>query len=57
MFLTFLMFPLIFKYVDYGHERAKEIFRLARDKEWCGKISIKIEKLCDDAGLVVERAF
>jgi len=41
----------------FGHEKAVEVFRLARDKEWDEKININIEILCDDAGLVVEKAF
>ena len=40
----------------FGDE-ADEIFRLASDKEWYEKIGLEIERLCDDAGLVCERAF
>ena len=41
----------------FGYEKANQVFRLARDKEWDERISIDIEILCDDVGLVVEKAF
>ena len=41
----------------FGDEKSVEIFRLASDKEWYEKIGLEIERLCDDAGLVCERAF
>jgi len=51
------MFRLIFKIVVFSHEKAVAVFRLARDKEWDENLSIKIEIVCDDVGLKVERAF
>ncbi len=41
----------------FGYEKAKEVFMLAKDKEWYDRISVKIENLCDGVGLVVEKAF
>ena len=41
----------------FGHSKAAKIFKLARDKEWDEKTSIIIEDLCEDAGVVGERAF
>ena len=41
----------------FGYEKSVEVFRLARDREWDENISINIEVLCDDAGLIVEKAF
>lgn len=41
----------------FGHEKAREVFKLVRDKKWDEKISLIIEIACDDAGLVCDRAF
>ena len=40
----------------FGNESDK-IFRLARDSEWDENLGIKIEIICDDVGLIVEKAF
>ncbi len=41
----------------FGNQKANQIFRLTRDREWDERISINIETICDDAGLIVEKAF
>ncbi|MDO9536951.1 MAG: radical SAM protein [Thermoplasmata archaeon] len=41
----------------FGLSKASKMFQLAEDREWVERVFIDIEVLCDDAGLVGEKAF
>lgn len=41
----------------FGYSKAKDMFRLAEDREWEERVFIDIEVLCDEAGIQSEKAF